>query len=179
MVEWVISMVLSDKSIKELLDRKELVIVPYCEKLLGPTSIDLRLGHSIVKYSCNNIDLKSDRNDYISFEIPKDGYVMQPGEFILASTFEKVTIPNGYQGFIETRGSIARAGLQVHNTDGHVDPGSDHVITIEIVNNNNVPIIIYPEIAICQIFIIKLTTPCDKVYCGKYLGQKVPTTYLP
>ena len=171
-------MVLSDKSLKELLSRNDLVITPYSEDQLGPTSIDLHLGHSIVKYTCASVDLKQNQNSYTSFQIPSEGYAIQPGEFILASTYEKVTIPNGYQGFVETRGSIARAGLQVHNTDGHIDPGSDHVITLEIVNNNNIPVIIYSGISICQIFLIKLTTLCDKVYCGKYLGQTVLTTYI-
>lgn len=172
-------MVLSDKSLKELLNSKELVITPYCADQLGPTSIDLHLGHMIVKYTCTSVDLKQSHNTYTSFQITSGGYAIQPGEFVLASTYEKVTIPNGYQGFIETRGSIARAGLQVHNTDGHIDPGSDHIITLEIVNNNNIPVVIYPEILICQIFLIKLTTLCDSVYCGKYLGQTAPTTYIP
>lgn len=172
-------MILSDKSLKELIEKKELIITPYSEKLLGPTSIDLRLGYSIVKYSCEVIDLMSNCNSHTSFDISQKGYVLKPGEFILAATYERVRIPDGYQGFIETRGCIARAGLQVHNTDGHIDPGSDHVITLEIVNNNSIPVIIYPEMAICQIFIHKLTTTCDKLYCGKYLGQDKPTTYLP
>lgn len=176
---WRYKMILSDKSLKELMVNKELLITPYSEEQLGPTSIDLHLGHTIVKYTCECIDLKHNVNIYSSFSIPLEGYTIFPGEFILATTYEKVKIPNGYQGFIETKGSIARAGLQVHNTDGHIDPGSNHVITLEIVNNNNIPIILYPEIAICQIFIFKLTTLCNQVYCGKYLGQTEPTTYIP
>ncbi len=173
------SMVLSDRDLLKLIENGDLKITDFDIKQLGPTSIDLRLNPHIVKYSCEKVDLcKSEfiTNDII---IDENGYELLPSEFIVASTYEKVTIPNGYQAFIETRGCIARAGLQVHNADGHIDPGSDHVITLEIVNNNNIPVIIYPNMYICQIFILKLTSECDKPYSGKYLGQTTPTIYKP
>jgi len=107
------------------------------------------------------------------------GYCLNPNEFVLGCTKEKIYIPNGYQGFIETKGNVARAGIQIHNADGHVDPGSDHVVTLEIKNNNTIPIVLFPNILICQLYIHKLTSECEKIYNGKYWGQTKPTKYIP
>lgn len=172
-------MVLSDKDLLKLIQSGDLKVTNFNIEQLGPTSIDLRLNPHIVKYSDKKIDLRAKEFTTKDIIIGENGYELSPAEFIIASTYEKVTIPNGYQAFIETRGCIARAGLQVHNADGHVDPGSNHIITLEIVNNNNLPVIIYPHMYICQIFVLKLTSECEKPYAGKYLGQTVPTIYKP
>lgn len=172
-------MILSDKDILALMGTGELEIEPFNSYQVGPTSIDLHISPLIIKYTCENIHLGKSNPTYREILIDdNDGYELDPGEFILASTLERVLIPNGYQGFIETKGDIARAGLQVHNADGHIDPGSNHVITLEIKNNNNIPIVIYKNILICQIFIHTLTSPCNNPYSGKYYGQKKPTTYI-
>jgi len=85
----------------------------------------------------------------------------------LSSTIEKVAIPNGYFGFIETKGNIGRAGIQAHNTDGHIDPGFSGTLTLEIKNNSNRSIIIYPGIAFVQLYIFKLSSESSNLYKGK------------
>lgn len=173
-------MILSDKDIRQLLKSGDLEVDPIEKDQIGPTSIDLRLNDTIIIYCCSIIDLGKTNPDCEEFTINiYNGYTLEPGAFVLACTLERIHISNGYQGFIETKGDIARAGLQVHNTDGHVDPGSNHVITLEIKNNNTIPVILYPNIYICQLFIHKLSTTCEKPYNGKYFGHKKPTAYIP
>ncbi|WP_052887564.1 dCTP deaminase [Thermogemmatispora carboxidivorans] len=173
-------MILSDRDLKALLVAGLLVIEPWEEGQLGPTSIDLRLGARLVKYRGSRLELG--KAPPASEEIvidPRQGYELRPGAFILGCTLERVRIPNGYQGFIETKGDVARAGLQVHNGDGHVDPGSDHVLTLEITNLNSIPVVLYPGLFICQLFIHQLSSPCLREYRGKYFGQQGPTVYQP
>jgi dCTP deaminase len=173
-------MILSDRDLRALLLSGSLVIEPLEERQIGPTSIDLRLGSRLVKYSGGRIELGKRPPATHEIEIdPYEGYVLQPQEFVLGCTLERIRIPNGYQGFIETKGDIARAGLQVHNGDGHVDPGSDHVLTLEITNLNSIPVVLYPALLICQLFIHRLSSPCMREYRGKYFGQSGPTVYLP
>ena len=174
-------MILSDKDILTLIETEKMNIYPQVQReQIGPTSIDLHLGNCLLKYTDDEIVLGESYPKASEILLDKDkGYCLMPNEFVLACTLEKVEIPNGYQGFIETKGDIARAGIQVHNADGHIDPGSNHTITLEIKNNNNIPIKIFPQILICQIFIHKLTSECAFPYKGKYYGQEKPSLYRP
>lgn len=172
-------MILADWQLRELIKTGELGVDPFDEAAVGPTSIDLRLGRTIVVYKSEVIDLG--RSDPQTEEIEIDevlGFRLEPGGFVLAHTLERIRMPNGYQGFIETKGDIARAGVQVHNGDGHVDPGSDHTITLEVTNFNTIPVILRPGIWFCQIFVHQLSAPCERPYGGKYLGQSKPTAYV-
>jgi dCTP deaminase len=173
-------MILCDRDIRKALATKTIEIDPMLDSQIGPTSIDLRLGALLLRYTTERIELGRTHPETTEVEIcPQNGYCLGPGEFVLGCTLERVHLSNGYQGFIETKGDVARAGLQVHNCDGHVDPGSNHHITLEISNQNVVPVVLYPAVLICQIFIHTLSGPCDKVYQGKYFGQSKPTTYRP
>ena len=173
-------MILCDRDIRSALSSKTIEIDPLHDSQIGPTSVDLRLGPLLLRYTTDRIELGRSLPETTEVEISPDrGYCLRPAEFVLGCTVERVHLSNGYQGFIETKGDVARAGLQVHNCDGHVDPGSDHRITLEISNQNVVPVVLYPELLICQIFIHTLSGPCDRVYQGKYLGQTKPTAYKP
>lgn len=173
-------MILCDRDLKRLINEGVLGIEPFDESQIGPSSIDLRLGATLVKYAASVIELG--RSSPCSNEIlidPKKGYVLKPLEFVLGCTMERIRMPNGYQGFTETKGDIARAGIQAHNMNGHVDPGSDHIITLEISNHNSIPIVLYPGIRFCQLFVHTLSDKCEKPYHGKYFGQTKPSTYRP
>jgi dCTP deaminase len=171
-------MILSDHDIKQTLAEGKIIIDPLKESQIGPTSVDLTLGPILLKYKAESIEIGRSRPETTEIEISQEhGYCLQPGEFVLGCTLEWIYIANGYQGFIETKGDIARAGIQVHNCDGHVDPGSNHRITLELSNQNTVPIVLYPNILICQMYIHTLSGACDQVYRGKYHGQDKPTTY--
>ncbi len=171
-------MILSDKDIRNLIENSILGIEPFVISQIGPTSIDLRLGYTLVKYDAEIIDLGKATPKCTEILLnANEGYTLLPKEFVLGCTLEKIRMPNSYQGFIETKGDIARAGLQIHNCDGHVDPGNNNTITLEISNVNTIPIRIYPEIFICQMFIHSLTSECEQPYKGKYYGQTRPSAY--
>ena len=172
---------LSNHSIRKLIERKVLQIEPFDDTQVSPTSIDLRLGSVLVKYSPQTIRIGGNKPQSYEINISQSSYKLAPGEFVLGMTKEKVYIPNGYQGVIETKGNIARAGLSVHNNDGHIDPGFHGHITLEIVNmhNTDVYIDLIQETFICQLFIGTLSEACDTTYHGKYLNQEKPTVYQP
>ncbi len=165
---------LSDKTIQSLILKKELVVENFSKESLGCASIDLALGNLFVKYT-GSIDTKSK-------DIPHELFTaheleLEPQQFVLGITRDKVKIPNGYYGFIETRGNFARAGVSITCGDGHLDPGTDGVITLEIKNNNNVKVKLYAGDLVCQLFLFKLSSNCLKIYNGKYRKQTCPTIF--
>ena len=165
---------LSDRDIKNLIDDKKLIIKPFRQKNVGCASIDLTLGNIFIRYE-NAIDTRSNN---ISRKLFKSSNILlEPGQFVLGVTKEKIEIPNGYYGFIETRGNFSRAGISVSCDDGHIDPGTDGLVTLEIKNNNNVPVKIHSGDLICQLFIFRLSSPCIKTYHGKYKEQTCPTIF--
>ena len=170
-------MVLSDKDLN-LLIKKGLLKIEPLEYEVKEEHVHLRLAATILKYKSKVVDLKKES----SFEarqiiIGKDGYKLKPKEFILGSTLEKVSIPNGYWGLLETKGNIARAGIQTCNTDGHIGPGFKGNIVLEITNNSNQSIIIYPGLDFVQLYIFKMTSPCLNTYSGIYQNQKGITIF--
>jgi len=173
-------MILSDKDIIELLKQGDLIIIPSPNDFdIGCNHISLHLDSKLLKYKSKILDLKS-KSEIQTEEIviSEQGYKLKPGEFLIGSTIEKVTIPNGYFGFIQTKGNIARSGIQAHNADGHIDPGFSGNITLEIKNNSSHSIIIYPNIAFVQIYFFKATSKSIKPYNGKYQNQKGGTIYI-
>jgi dCTP deaminase len=172
---------LSDRNIKKLIEDDELTIDPYDVASVNPTSYDLHLGSTLVVYPSQVIKVGTSIPISQEIDISNSSYTLRPGEFLLGTTKEKVSIPDGYQGVIETKGNIARAGLQVHNNDGHIDPGFCGNITLEIknMNSNDVSVELVAGTAFCQLFIGQLTSSCDSPYQGKYLNQTKPTVYYP
>jgi dCTP deaminase len=168
-------MILGKQEIQKLIDRFNIVI-PYTPKLVGGVHIDLRLGSTIIKY-IDPVDLHSPPSTK-SYSLTQDGYKLEPGAFVVSSTYEEVYIPPGYWGSIETKGNIARAGLSAHNSDGHIDPGYRGVLTLEIKNQNDVSVTIYPHVPFVQLFLfeVKGDTP---LYSGKYQNSKGPTIFIP
>src|SRR5207248_1096759 len=157
---------LSDRDLKDLIDSQQLKVEPF-EYIFNPTSIDLSLGSILVQYTDQTIRLDT-IPEFREIDITNNGYLLKPGEFILGMTREAVCIPNGYQGLVETKGNIARSGIQVHNSDGHIDPGFSGHITLEITNmHNNIPIQLIAGVFICQLFIFQLSSPSDMPYNGR------------
>jgi dCTP deaminase len=172
---------LSDHDIKRLIKSELLKIEPYSPCFLNSSSIDLCLGSIITKYAPQKITIGQSNPEAYEIDISDSSYVLEPGEFVLGTTKEKVYIPDGYLGVIETKGNIARAGMQVHSNDGHIDPGFCGHITLEIVNlhKDGVRIELVPGTRFCQLFIGKLSSSCDSLYKGKYLSQVNPTIHYP
>jgi len=165
----------SDIEILNLLKRRVLIIKPFYKKTLGCASIDLSLSKHFVKYT-KNVDTRA--KEVKTTLTNKSKITLKPNQFVLATTHENVQLKNGYYGFIEARGNFARAGISVTCGDGHIDPGTNGQITLEIKNNNSVDVSLYAGDYICQLFIFKLSSNCSKVYAGKYSKQKLPTQFI-
>ena len=107
-------------------------------------------------------------------------FILHPGEFVLGSTLERVTLPDDLVARLEGKSSLGRLGLLIHSTAGFIDPGWDGHVTLELSNVANLPITIYHEMKIGQISFMQLSEPTSRPYGSsslgsKYQGQRGPT----
>jgi len=170
-------MICSDKSIRELIASKEIVIEPFDDSCVQPSSVDLHIDRYFRlfrNHSLEVIDVKEDQENLTELvEIEEDGVlVLHPGEFILGATLERVALPDNIVGRLEGKSSLGRLGLLIHSTAGFVDPGFDGYITLELSNVANLPIKLYPGMKIGQISFLYMTTPADQPYGALGLGSK-------
>ena len=157
-----------------MLGTGELIVEPLCEESIQPASIDCRLGtHFLVVEDRNmgTIDLNS---EILYREYEDDQIVIPPHSFLLATTLERVCLPNNLTAFVEGRSSIGRIGLFIQNA-GWVDPGFDGQITLELFNANSLPIRLEAGRRICQLVFCKMDQEALNPYRGKYQGQKNTT----
>lgn len=177
-------MILSDYSIARLIERSKLRFVVKNRVLrsnevnIQPASVDLRLGDTfqIPKHETEPVDITSD--DAVSRVWEKckaESIVIDPHQFILATTMETVWLPNDLTAFVEGRSSIGRLGLFIQNA-GWVDPGFVGDITLEIFNASPYPIKLTSGMRICQLVLAKLDTFAENPYNGKYQYQSGATT---
>ncbi len=167
-------MILSDRSIKELIKKGRLAIEPYKEENVQASSIDLTLGGELIFYRSECIDLKSGHIPVEKLIIPEEGILIPPKAFLLATTEEYIKLPEDITAFVEGRSSLGRLGLFIENA-GWVDAGFEGQITLELYNANNCPIRIYKGVRICQIVLARLDAKAEKPYSGKYQGQRGAT----
>ena len=173
-------MVLSDRTIREELAAGRLIIEPFDEALLQPSSVDVRVANEFRVFHNNRrgyIDVREANDDLTEIVTIPDGeaFMLHPGEFVLGSTLERVALPDDLVARLEGKSSLGRLGLLIHSTAGYIDPGFDGTITLELSNVARLPISIYPGMAIGQISYLQMTTPVDRPYRGKYQGQRGPT----
>ena len=179
-------MVLSDRTIKEELAKRRIVIEPLGDGCIQPASVDLRLDRELRKFQDSEgysyIDIRRDATAITELEqIPDPSpFILQPGQFILASTREHVEIPDDIVGRLEGKSSLGRLGLLIHSTAGYVDPGFKGQLTLEISNVANARISLYYNMKISQISFLRLSTPAENPYGtrklgSKYQGQEGPT----
>src|SRR5436190_19509597 len=144
------SSVLSDATIRELIESGRIVIDPSEPSMVQPPSVDIRLGNSFRvfhNHRIQSIDLGSpprDLTEHVEIDDEDGTFVIHPGEFVLGRTQEWVEIPEDMVCRIEGKSSIGRLGLVVHATAGFVDPGFKGTLTLEIANFNSVPIVLRP-----------------------------------
>ena len=181
-------MILSDRTIREYLDRGILSISPLDDnqiqspqprmgKQIQPASVDLRLGNHFLKLNENDIaciDLEQPAS-YVSIE--RDEIILPPKSFILATTMEYIKLPDHLTAFVEGRSSIGRMGLFIQNA-GWVDPGFEGEITLELYNANQLPIKLKSGRRICQLVLAQMDRPAQFPYRGKYQGQRRATGSL-
>lgn len=180
-------MVLSDGDIKQALKSGKIKIqpTPDLKTQLGSCSIDLRLGNifRVFEYSKNAFidSSKKDEGNHITREIRvKNGekFVMQPGDFVLAVTLEKVKIADNLMGRLEGRSSLGRLGIVVHSTASIFDPGWDGRCVLELGNLGRMAVSLTPGMRICAMTFEELKTraevPYNKKKGAKYVFQKGP-----
>jgi len=107
-------------------------------------------------------------------------FILHPGEFVLGSTLERVTLPDDLVARLEGKSSLGRLGLLIHSTAGFIDPGWDGHVTLELSNVANLPITIYHGMKIGQVSFMQLSEPASAPYGSstlgsKYQGQRGPT----
>lgn len=181
-------MILSDHDIKIALKQRRIVVTPKpdLEKQLGSCSLDLRLGYYFRVFKHRRMpvidpfDKKSTEGMTEEIKIsPKEPYVIQPHEFVLASLLEWVELPNDLSARIDGRSSLGRLGLIIHSTAGHIDAGFKGSITMELTNIGSMPILLYPKMRICQLVFEQLSSPTDRPYTlkpgAKYHSQTTPS----
>ncbi len=171
-------MILNDKTIKKYISEKLLVIDPLDESQIQPSSVDLRLGYDFLVYP-EDLDILDVKDPYFSNrlikeEASKEGFIIMPKQFVLATTIEYIKLPDFITAFVEGRSSLGRLGLFIENA-GWVDAGFEGTITLEFYNANSVPIKIYPEMRICQLVFAQMKEKAENPYRGKYQGQRGTT----
>ncbi len=167
-------MVLSDKTIFEMLNSGRLSIEPLEMHQVQPASVDIRLGNtfSIVEDSSDGIIAL---NKHINYKvIEADKYLLLPGQFVLATTKEYFSLPNNLTAFVEGRSSLGRLGLFIQNA-GWVDPGFEGEITLELYNANRCAIELQSGRRIGQLVFAQLDQEALNPYTGKYQKQKGAT----
>ena len=178
-------MLLSDGEIKKELAGGRLVLAPYDAGLIQPSSVDMRLDRYFRVFNNSkytHIDPAQQQDDLTTLVEPQgdDPFVLHPGEFVLGSTLEVVTLPDDLAGRLEGKSSLGRLGLLTHSTAGWIDPGFTGHITLELSNVANLPITLWPGMKIGQLCLFRLASPADhpygsQVYGSRYQGQRGPT----
>lgn len=179
-------MLLSDKDIRTAIDEGRLGIEPFAPELIQPSSVDVRIDKYFRVFNNSkytHIDPKLEMPDLTTeVEVPDDEpFVLHPGEFVLAATLEKFTLPNDLAGRLEGKSSLGRLGLLTHSTAGFIDPGFSGHITLELSNVANLPITLWPGMKVGQMAMFKMSSPAEVPYGtgalgSKYQGQRGPTS---
>ena len=178
-------MLLSDRDIRAEIAAGRVGCEPFNESMIQPSSVDVRLDKFFRvfenhKYSV--IDPSIEQAE-LTREVITEGdepFILHPGEFVLASTFEVITLPDDIAGRLEGKSSLGRLGLLTHSTAGFIDPGFSGHITLELSNVANLPVKLFPGMKIGQLCLIKLSSPAEHPYGSakygsRYQGQRGPT----
>ena len=178
-------MLLSDKDIRAEIESGRVGIDPYDPQMIQPSSIDVRLDRFFRVFENHkypHIDPSVEQPDLTRLVEPEgeDPFILHPGEFALASTYEVVTLPDDVASRLEGKSSLGRLGLITHSTAGFIDPGFSGHVTLELANVATLPIKLYPGMKIGQLCMFRLSSPAERPYGSaevgsRYHGQRGPT----
>jgi len=175
-------LILSDRDLRKAIAAGDLVIEPFDDSMIQPSSIDLHVD-SLFRVFNNSkypyIDVRQEMEELTTLvEVkPDEPFILHPGEFVLGSTYEKVTLGTKLVARLEGKSSLGRLGLLIHSTAGFVDAGWNGFLTLELSNVANLPITIYPGMKIGQLCVFQMSSEAERPYgaTGKYQGQRGPT----
>ncbi len=178
-------MLLSDRDIAAEIKSGRVKVDPFDPKMIQPSSVDVRLDRFFRVFENHRYEVidPSVEQSELTREVavaPDDFFILHPGEFVLASTYEVITLPDDIAGRLEGKSSLGRLGLLTHSTAGFIDPGFSGHITLELSNVANLPVKLYPGMKIGQLCLIKLSSPAEHpygsaLYGSRYQGQRGPT----
>jgi dCTP deaminase len=178
-------MLMSDRDIRASIEAGLIGLDPLEMGLLQPSSIDVRLDRFFRlfdnhKYAFIDPAEQQDELTRLIEVDPNEPFILHPGEFVLGSTYEFVTLPDDVAARLEGKSSLGRLGLLTHSTAGFVDPGFKGHVTLELSNVATLPIKLWPGMKIGQLCFFKLTSPSEhpygsEKYASRYQGQRGPT----
>ena len=178
-------MLLSDRDIRAEIAAGRVAIDPFSEDMVQPSSLDVRLDkyfRVFEKHRYPHIAPAEEQPDLTRL-VEADGadpFILHPGEFVLASTYEVVTLPDDVAGRLEGKSSLGRLGLLTHSTAGFIDPGFSGHVTLELSNVATLPIKLWPGMKIGQLCLFRLSSAAEhpygsQRYGSRYQGQRGPT----
>ncbi|MEV0581309.1 dCTP deaminase [Nonomuraea sp. NPDC050310] len=178
-------MLLSDRDILAEIDAGRLVVDPFDKTMVQPSSVDVRLDRFFRVFENHrypHIDPATEQPDLTRLVEPEgdEPFILHPGEFVLASTYEVVTLPDDLASRLEGKSSLGRLGLLTHSTAGFIDPGFSGHVTLELSNVATLPIKLWPGMKIGQLCLFRLSSPAEhpygsSLYGSRYQGQRGPT----
>ncbi len=178
-------MLLSDRDIKSEISLGRIKLEPYDAAMVQPASVDIRLDRffrTFENHKYQFIDPAQEQEDLTrAVEVaPNEPFILHPGEFVLGSTYEVVTLPDDIAARVEGKSSLGRLGLLTHATAGFVDPGFSGHVTLELSNVANLPVTLWPGMKIGQLCFIKMSSSSEHpygsgVYGSRYQNQRGPT----
>lgn len=178
-------MLLSDRDLRKSLEAGRLGVDPFDPAMVQPSSIDVRLDRFFrvfdnTKYTHIDPTLQQDELTSLVEKDGDDAFVLHPGEFVLGSTYELVSLADDLAGRLEGKSSLGRLGLLTHSTAGFIDPGFSGHITLELSNVANLPITLWPGMKIGQLCLFGLSSAAEFPYGSseagsRYQGQRGPT----
>ncbi|MFV0460835.1 MAG: dCTP deaminase [Actinomycetales bacterium] len=178
-------MLLSDRDISAEIEADRVRLDPFDPEMIQPSSVDVRLDRLFRLFDNHRyqvIDPSLDQPDLTRLvDVPAgEPLVLHPGEFVLGSTYEVVTLPDDIAARLEGKSSLGRLGLLTHSTAGFIDPGFSGHVTLELSNVATLPILLWPGMKIGQLCFFRLSSPAEhpygsEKYGSRYLGQRGPT----
>jgi dCTP deaminase len=180
-----LSVLLSDRDILAEINTGRLMLDPFDREMIQPSSIDVRLDRFFRVFENHrypHIDPSIEQPDLTRMVEPPgdEPFILHPGEFVLASTYEVITLPDDLASRLEGKSSLGRLGLLTHSTAGFIDPGFSGHVTLELSNVATLPIKLWPGMKIGQLCVFKLSSPAEHPYGSakygsRYQGQRGPT----
>jgi dCTP deaminase len=176
---------LSDRDILAEIDKGRVLLEPFDPGMVQPSSVDLRLDRLFRVFENHrypHIDPAEDQPELTRLVEPADDepFILHPGEFVLGSTYEVITLPDDIAARLEGKSSLGRLGLLTHSTAGFIDPGFSGHVTLELSNVATLPIKLWPGMKIGQLCFIKTSSAVENPYGSgqygsRYQGQRGPT----
>ncbi len=178
-------MLLSDRDIRAALGTGRMALEPYDPAMVQPSSVDVRLDRLFRVFENHrypHIDPAEEQPDLtrVVEPGPDEPFILHPGEFVLASTYEVVSLPDDLAARLEGKSSLGRLGLLTHSTAGFIDPGFSGHVTLELSNVATLPIKLWPGMKIGQLCLFRLSSPAQDpygsaVHGSRYQGERGPT----